>query len=131
MIDSALIDQMLDWCVDCDDVYVCSDDSGDCCHDQHRRLIEHDDVVWAICRRCRGHGFLRGYPGVYTAEDFADDPDFADDYREHTRTCEDCAGTGKTREISARAAHRVSVQRFLSEWYREESIARQERMMGA
>ena len=103
-----------------------SPDEGPC-----QTLLTEGDVEWVIHDRCRGDGSLGGYPGVYTADDFAEDPDFYEDYMNHTRPCEDCGGTGKVRELTVEARERPEVQEYLRDWYETESIYRMERAMGA
>lgn len=112
-------------------------DYDDVCHDGEatRRghepgpMLTPDDLVWQICDRCRGDGELGGYPGVYTSDDFAEDPDFAEDYMSFRRPCEDCKGSGKVQELSDAAYERV--HGYIDDYYETEAIYRQERMMGA
>lgn len=99
---------------------------------------EHPEVPpmqwhWEICDRCRGDGELGGYPGVYTAEDFAEDPDFFDDYRAHRRPCEDCGGTGKVRVPTAAPGSETErlFRRYVQEINESRAIEAQERRMGA
>ena len=99
--------------------------------DEHRPVLARSDTEWRICERCRGEGTLRGYPGVYTQEDFADDPDFYEDYMSHRRECEDCRGTGKIRDLTDAAHERPEVQEWLDDWHETENIYRMERMYGA
>ena len=94
-------------------------------------IITEVDLHWAICGRCRGNGFLRGYPGVYTADDFIYGEVDLDDYMEYRRTCEDCDGRGSVRQLDAEAEARPHVREFLDDWYETEAIYAMERRMGA
>jgi len=54
---------------------------------------------WDICGRCRGSG-KHDHPAFsngLTQEDFAEDPDFKEDYMEgrYDVSCSECGGTGK------------------------------------
>lgn len=115
-----------EFCADCDDTFdeVCAE-AG------HSPLITDADFHWEICGRCRGDGTLGGYPGVYTSDDFAEDPDFFDDYIAYRRTCEDCGGSGKVRGLSQAALERPAVQRWICDVSDSYATERQERMMGA
>lgn len=99
---------------------------------------EHPDLPplpshWIICDRCRGEGELQGYPGVYTQDDFDEDPDFFDDYREYRRPCEDCGGSGKLKVATEDGGSETS--RLFREWVRDmnemRAIEAAERRMGA
>jgi hypothetical protein len=102
------------------------DDTG-----YHRPVLGRGDVEWVICSRCEGDGTLGGYPGVYTQDDFAQDPDFFEDYMRHTRSCEDCGGTGKMLQVTEEAEARPEVQEWLRDWWETEAIYESERRMGA
>ena len=60
----------------------------------------HGKFTWAICDVCEGHG-KHVNPSIdasgLTSEDFADDPDFADDYMSgvYDVQCQQCLGSGK------------------------------------
>lgn len=62
---------------------------------------------WIICPGCDGEGRCVN-PAIdghgLTSADFADDPDFADDYfnGRYDESCRACAGTGKVRETRMR-----------------------------
>lgn len=91
-------------------------------------------VIWEVCSTCYGEGTLGGYPGVYTQEDFAEDPDFFEDYRAHRRQCEDCRGrtTVKVADYdSADEETRDAWMRFAREVANSYAIEAQERRMGA
>ena len=123
------------WCgVDLDDRDLVPE--SECCDDApdggpHQTLLTEGDVEWVICDRCRGDGMLGGYPGVYTSDDFADDPDFYEDYMNHRRCCEDCDGTGKLKALTVEAEERPEVQEWLKDWYDTEAIYDMERRCGA
>lgn len=119
------------WCgidIAYDFTEACPDapDSGPC-----QTLLTEGDVEWVICDRCRGEGTLGGYPGVYTQDDFADDPDFFEDYMNHQRPCEDCVGSGKVKDLTVEARERPEVKEWLRDWYDTEAIYAMERRMGA
>jgi len=88
---------------------------------------------WVICDRCRGHGFVRGYPGVYTQDDFASGEVDLDDYMEHTRDCPDCEGSGKERVPTAAPGSETErlFRHYLQEINESRAIEAQERRMGA
>ncbi len=89
---------------------------------------------WVICSRCRGEGTLGGYPGVYSEEDFVEDPDFYEDYMNHRRTCEDCGGPGKVRVFDEEAAGpelTAEYQEYERDSWETEAIHRAEVRMGA
>jgi hypothetical protein len=87
-----------------------------------------------VCGRCRGEGVLHGYPGVYTQDDFYEDPDFFDDYREYTRTCEDCGGLRVLDEPDLERASEATKQHW-AEWTQDmwdmHRTYEMERRMGA
>jgi hypothetical protein len=120
------LEWMQDRCVHCDDEFT-----EDCADSGHERLLTDADFEWRICDRCKGDGTLGGYPGVYTAEDFYEDPDFAEDYHNYRRPCEDCEGTGKILELTEAAAKRPEVREWLNDWAETEAIYRMERAYGA
>lgn len=88
---------------------------------------------WVICDRCRGDGELQGYPGVYTQDDFLEDPDFFDDYREHRRPCEDCGGSGKVRVPTEDCGSETSrlYREYVRDIHESYAIEAAERGMGA
>jgi len=90
-----------------------------------------DDFEWAVCGRCRGEGTLGGYPGVYTQEDFAEDPDLFEDYMDHRRTCEDCGGRTTIKQLKAEVEAREDIRDAIRDWYETEAIYASERRMGA
>lgn len=122
-----------------DDGALVDETGGDVCGSRfeagdlpHERLIEPSDVRFAICRRCRGSGELGGYPGVYTSDDFAEDPDFAEDYMNYRRPCEDChEHPGRVRVLTDGALARPEVAAWINEIASSYEISRQERMYGA
>lgn len=74
---------------------------------------------WIICPACRGEG--KGVnPSIdahgLTAEDFADDPDFADDYCGGTYDvcCAACDGSGKVRHSHLRTLAEHAADRRLA-----------------
>jgi hypothetical protein len=56
---------------------------------------------WAICYHCDGDGKSSAHLGVFTREDFDEDPDFMEDYiaGEYDVPCPCCKGSGKLLEI--------------------------------
>lgn len=89
---------------------------------------------WEICRTCRGAGRSSAYLGAFTADQMAEDPDFAADYAagEYDRTCDRCGGSGKVKTVDRRAMSPA----MRRQWYAQESarrevdaIHRQERLM--
>lgn len=74
---------------------------------------------WMICPACSGDGHCVN-PNIdshgLTAEDFAEDPDFAEDYRNGTYDvrCEACKGSGKIRESHLEVLHEHAEDRKLA-----------------
>ena len=74
---------------------------------------------WTICPACEGEGKTVN-PSIdangLTAEDFADDPDFADDYRNgrYDVACRACGGAGKLRKSQVRELHARADARALA-----------------
>jgi hypothetical protein len=90
------------------------------------------DLRWKICVYCAGDGVLRGYAGVYTSDDFAEDgPDALEDYLNHRRQCEHCEGTGKVRGLDDDVWARPDVQKMIDDYYHDRAVEAQERRMGA
>lgn len=61
---------------------------------------------WTICRSCDGHGKSSRYLGAITQDDrlpggsWEDPDDFAEYMRGgYDRTCDECGGSGKVREV--------------------------------
>ncbi len=104
--------------------------------------IEQDVEIpftWAVCPTCRGNG-THTNPSIdcngLTAEDFAEDPDFAEDYfgGRYDVTCYDCGGERLTPaidrdNIDAETAAMIDrVQKQIDEDAEYEAIAHAERM---
>jgi hypothetical protein len=133
MIPKSVIDFLVDWCIECDDMFTIDDDdepnaTRPCCLALgHHRALTGLDWVWKICDRCKGHGQLSGYPGAYTQDEFDEafghDPD---EYLNFRRDCEDCNGTGKARDLTDEAYARPIVQQALNEHYEMEATYRME-----
>lgn len=121
-----MIDDMMGWCATCDDIL------DDECRDYgHTPLLRSHDVQWVVCPTCRGEGVLRGYEGVYTSDDFAEDPDFADEYMAHRRPCHQCEGNRVVRGLTDAAHERPAVQAYVKEICDMLAVEAQERRMGA
>jgi hypothetical protein len=91
-------------------------------------------VIWEVCYHCHGEGKLGGYPGVYTQDDFAEDPDMFYDYMQHRRQCETCRGRTTIRVadiVGADPDTRAAWMRFAREVTDSDAIEAQERSMGA
>lgn len=89
---------------------------------------------WEVCDRCHGEGELGGYPGVYTQSDFAEDPEFFEDYINHRRPCEECRGrtTIKVPDVAgADDETRHAFYAYQRMIWDMEAMERQERAMGA
>jgi hypothetical protein len=129
-----LIRSMSETCGQCDDVYQLHDDSGipSCVSLDHQPVVTDRDIVMVVCERCKGHGILRGFPGVYTAADRAEwlDEDY-DHYLEYTRTCEDCGGIRVQEALSDEALQRPKIQEWIRDFYDLRAIERAERWAGA
>ena len=97
-----------------------------------------------VCGRCQGEG-THVNPSIdgngLTAEDFAEDPDFADDYRSgvYDVQCEECHGRNVTPEIDREACERspelkAALERYDArlqadaDWRREQMM--ESRMLG-
>lgn len=133
------LESLKDFCVECDDVFTTEAGTeptdrhqlGSCLHLGHSRVLNDSDIIWKICERCHGDGVLQGFAGTYTMSDFWTGDVDLDDYLEHRRSCEDCGGTGKKRDLRLCAYDRPAVQQALNEFYDDEAMSRQEREMGA
>jgi hypothetical protein len=126
-----MLDELRTICVVCGGGWPCEDSEDPESEQVHEPVLAERDLRWAICSRCEGDGTLGGYPGVYTWDDFAEDPDFYEDYMNHRRPCEDCGGTGKVRELTDEAENRPEVQEWINDWADTEATYRAERAMGA
>ncbi len=122
-----ILEMMRDTCVACECDWPCDDKT----EDGHGPMLSDSDMVWAICDLCDGDGTLAGYPGFYTQADFADDPDFFEEYAVHRRTCENCAGAGKVRELTDEAYNRPVVNAWIEDYCETEATYAAERRMGA
>lgn len=81
---------------------------------------------WQICFTCRGDGHVVNPnidAGGLSAEDFLEDPDFAEDYRNgaYDIVCRTCEGTGKLLSSEVREKRRL-----LSEAAEDRRLAAQE-----
>lgn len=101
-------------------------------------------TTWAVCPDCRGRGARTLPDCVFTADDFAEDPDFADDYLSgvYDTTCERCGGRTTVRDVDERRARdlaslegRASLwddfAAYCTEMWQMYAIEAQERRMGA
>lgn len=64
-------------------------------YEQDGEIIEETiPSKYDVCPTCRGRGLSSAYLGTFTAEDMAEDPDFARDYAagRYDRECETCDG---------------------------------------
>jgi hypothetical protein len=74
---------------------------------------------WIICPACRGEGTCVN-PNIdangLSAEDFADDPDFADDYMSgaYDVTCAACHGSGKIKQSHVKTLRQNAADRRLA-----------------
>lgn len=89
-----------------------------------------------VCPECNGHGTKRGYPGVYTQDDFEElGQDFIDDYREHVRTCERCNGNNVIQAVTMTPGDLTPTEMVWQQWLRDlyetDRIEEMERRMGA
>lgn len=79
---------------------------------QIRVYDDNGDIItiparWEICGSCRGEGESSRYLGAFTADDMHDlGDDFREDYvtGRYDRTCDECGGSGKVREIDLNRA---------------------------
>lgn len=81
-------------------------------------MTDHKDP-WVICPACSGNGTCVN-PAIdangLTAEDFADDPDFAEAYFDgaYDEACRACAGSGKVRQSHIDRLHDAVADRRLA-----------------
>lgn len=74
---------------------------------------------WTICPACEGEGKTVN-PSIdahgLTSEDFADDPDFAEDYfsGRYDECCRACLGAGKLRQSDVEELHDAAEDRALA-----------------
>jgi hypothetical protein len=94
-------------------------------------LVAERDFHNEVCSRCKGEGVLKGYPGVYTSDDFASGEVDLDDYLEHRRTCDKCEGLRVVKVLSREAEERPAVAENIRDYYETEAIYDMERRMGA
>jgi hypothetical protein len=127
MIPARALQGAEEFCRLCDDTFTVECEAA-----HHARLFDPEiDLHWEICERCRGEGKLRGYPGVYTSDDFAEDPDFAEEYMSYERPCEDCNGRGSVKGASDRFWEDPKIAAWLDDYYDSIDIQRQEMRYGA
>jgi hypothetical protein len=96
-------------------------------------------TTWAVCDVCNGEG-KHVNPSIdcggLSAEDFADDPEFAEDYMRgaYDVTCNKCAGRTTIRAVDwdrLSAEDRALYEKQLDEEAADRAIERAERLMGA
>jgi len=138
MNDEHVLEGLRNWCLECDDEFVGEYNATDvdvtstCAERGHGRALTDADFEWRICHRCRGEGRLGGWPGAYTESDRAEwSEEHYEDYHTTRRTCEDCAGAGKIRELTEAARNRPIVDEWFKDYYDTEATYRAERAMGA
>jgi len=84
-----------------------------------------------ICGDCEGRGVMTLRPFAFTADDFAEDPDFADDYRDgfYDEPCDTCDGLGRYYALKGTQQHPEVIEGF-SRWLNmvaeDEAISRAE-----
>lgn len=81
-------------------------------------MTDHKDP-WVICPACSGEGACVNPAidaGGLSADDFADDPDFAEAYfdGDYDEACRACAGTGKVRQSHIDRLHEAVDDRRLA-----------------
>lgn len=91
---------------------------------------------WIVCPDCRGRGAMTLKRIAIPAEEFHDDPDFFDDYRNgvYDEPCDQCGGrtTVWAADLSALDPQiREDVWRYLDEMASLARMEAQERAMGA
>lgn len=96
-------------------------------------VITEADLEWVVCPTCNGRGTSTAYLGSFTADDFAEDPDFAEDYFSgfYDRACDECDGRTTVRELTEAARQRPEVAEEIQSWAETEAIYAMERRMGA
>lgn len=114
-----------EWCRTCDDTYT-----DECADAGHSPLVTDKDFHFEVCGHCKGHGVLRGWPGVYTTDDF-ESPEDIDDYMASERTCEDCNGVRVVEALNDKALARPEIQQWIRDVRSSRAIETQERRMGA
>lgn len=96
-------------------------------------------TTWAICDVCQGDGKTVNPSidaGGLSAEDFYDDPDFAEDYFSgvHDVSCGHCGGSGKVKIIDRSRMSDEALEEYDADLEAEaeiRAIERAEMMMGA
>ena len=93
-------------------------------------------LTWGICPDCQGEGHTHLHSMVITADDFAEDPDFYDDYMAG-RYKTPCPANCQDGKVKVLELHYVTeaIQEAHRAWHYEmqslASIEAQERAMGA
>ncbi len=103
------------------------------------KIPENLPTCWAICYVCEGDGKVVNPSidaGGLSADDFDEDPDFAEQYMSGTFdiACRYCGGSGKIREVDRDRADLAQLQEYDDDEDDRlacEAESRAERMMGA
>lgn len=83
--------------------------------DDGEEVTEALPAHWEICGVCEGEGSSCAHLGVFTTDDFREDPEFAEAYfgGSYDRPCGECDGSGKVQVIEVQKCMPLRYRRAL------------------